>query len=269
MKHFAEIAFRLGLAALLDSGTLAIAQGRGGPRMADAKPGDIRVMVTAAIRVPLEEVRAQAGQAVGHPLVIEYGSARGNLKDEILAGQAFEVAILIPDVNDELAKQGKILPGSVEIARVPVAIGLRGDAPNLDVSTPAALRKTMLTAKSVKYAPTGAALLTVQKVLSTLGIADSIKDSSKITGTVPLGPGEYEINLYPLSEILPNKALRNLGPVTAELQVPAIITAVIGKNAADVNSAKALIKFLQGPAIDAALKADGMVKGVLSVAAKQ
>jgi ABC-type molybdate transport system substrate-binding protein len=77
--------------------------------MADAKPGDIRVMVTAAIRVPLEEVRAQAEQAVGHPLVIEYGSARGNLKDEILAGQAFEVAILLPDVNDELAKQGKIV----------------------------------------------------------------------------------------------------------------------------------------------------------------
>ena len=170
MNHVAEIAFRFGLGALLGSGTFAIAQGRGGPRMADAKPGDIRVMVTAAIRVPLDEVRAQAEQAVGHPLVIEYGSARGNLKDEILAGQAFEVAILLPDVNDELAKQGKIVPGSVEIARTPVAIGLRGDAPNLDVSTPAALRKTMLTAKSVKYAPTGAALLTVQKVLSLLKI---------------------------------------------------------------------------------------------------
>jgi len=51
-----------------------------------------------------------------------------------------------------------------------------------------------------------------------------------------------------------------MGPVTAKLQVPAVITAVIGKNAADVKSAQALIKFLQGPAIDAALKADGMNK---------
>ena len=269
MKVQTGIALRVGFIALLSIGTLALAQGNAGFKVADAKPGEIRVMVTAAIRVPLEEVREQAEKAVGHPLVIEYGSARGNLKDEILAGQAFEVAMLLPDVNDEIAKAGKIMPGpAAEIARVSVAIGLRGDAPNLDVSTPAALKKAMLNAKSVKYSPTGAALMTVKKVLSDLQIADKIHDSSTTQGAVALGPGEYELNLYPLSEILPNKALKNLGPVTAQLQVPAIITAVIGKNAADVASAKALIKFLQGPAIDAALKSDGMMKGIAKVAGR-
>ena len=269
MKVQTGIVVGVGFIALLSSGTLALAQGNAGPKVADAKPGEIRVMVTAAIRVPLEEVREQAEKAVGHPLVIEYGSARGNLKDEILAGQAFEVAVLLPDVNDEIAKAGKIMPGpAAEIARVPVAIGLRGDAPNLDVSTPAALKKAMLNAKSIKYSPTGAALLTVKKVLGDLRIADKIHDSSTTRSTVALEPGEYELNLYPLSEILPNKALKNLGPVTAQLQVPAIITAVIGKNAADVASAKALIKFLQGPAIDAALKSDGMMKGTVKVAGR-
>jgi molybdate transport system substrate-binding protein len=144
-------------------------------------------MVTAAIRVPLEEVRAQAEQAVGHPLVIEYGSARGNLKDEILAGQAFEVAILLPDVNDELAKQGKIVSGSVEIARVPVAIGLRGDAPNLDVSTPAALKKTMLNAKSVKYAPTGAAPLTSRKSFLLWGLPTPSRIRARLQARFHLG----------------------------------------------------------------------------------
>jgi ABC-type molybdate transport system substrate-binding protein len=94
-----------------------------------------------------------------------------------------------------------------------------------------------------------------------LGIADSVKDASKERTQVELGPGQYELNLYPLSEIIPNKALKNLGPVTAELQVPVIISAVIGKHANDEKAARALVEFLQGPVIDRALEADGMIKG--------
>lgn len=76
-----------------------------------------------------------------------------------------------------------------------------------------------------------------------------------------LGPGEYELNFYPLSEIISNRTLKNLGAVMPELQVPVFITAAIGSHASDEKAARALVKFLQGPAIDAALAADGMMKG--------
>jgi len=79
--------------------------------------------------------------------------------------------------------------------------GLRGEAPNLDVGSPAAVKAAMLNAKSVKYSPTGAALMTVKKILSTLDIAAKIHDSSRVREEVPLAAGEYEINIYPLSEI--------------------------------------------------------------------
>src|SRR5882762_7181403 len=206
-------------------------------KVADAKPGAVRVLVTAAIREPLNAVLKQAEAAIKKPIIAEYGSARGNLKDEILKGQDFEVAILLPDVDDEIEAAGKIAPGRFEIARVPVAFGLRGEAPNLDVSSPAAIKAAMLNAKSVKYSPTGAALMTVRKILSTLDIADKIHDSSTVRGEVPLAAGEYEINIYPLSEIIPNKKLKNLGAVISQLQVPAIIEATVGKNAADPNAA--------------------------------
>ena len=232
-----------------------------GPKVADAKGGDVRVMVTAAIRDPLNAVLKQAEAAIEKPIVAQYGSARGNLKDEILKGQDFEVAILLPDVDDEIEAAAKIAPGRFEIARVPVALGLRGEAPDLDVGSPAAIKAAMLNAKSVKYAPTGAALMTVRKIMSTLDIADKIRDSSAVRAEVPLAAGEYEINIYPLSEIIPNKKLKNLGAVIAPLQVPAIIEATVGRNAADPKAALALIKFLQGPAIDRALKDFGMEKG--------
>jgi molybdate transport system substrate-binding protein len=231
------------------------------PKVADAKPGDVRVIATAAIRDPLNAVLKRAEAVIGKPIVAEYGSARGNLKDEILKGQDFEVAILLPDVDDQIEGAGKIMPGRFEIARVPVAFGLRGEVPNLDVSSPAAVKAAMLNAKSVKYAPTGAALMTVKKILSTLDIADKIHDSSTVRAEVPIAAAEYEINIYPLSEIIPNRRLKNLGAVIAQLQVPAIVEATVGKNAADAKAALALIKFLQGPAIDRALKDYGMEKG--------
>jgi molybdate transport system substrate-binding protein len=232
-----------------------------GPKVADAKPGDVRVLVTAAIREPLNAVLKQAEAAIGEPIIAEYGSARGNLKDEILGGQDFEVAILLPDVDDEIQAAGKIAPGRFEIARVRVAFGLRGETPYLDVSSPTAVKAAMMNARSVRYSPTSAALMTVKKILSTLDLTDKIQDSSTVRAEVPLASGEYEINIYPLSEIISNKGLKNLGAVIAPLQVPAVIGATVGKNAADPKAALALIKFLQGPAIDQALKDYGMEKG--------
>src|SRR3984893_1769471 len=257
MKVLAAI---MGTAVVLSPALHANAQFTG-PKVADTKPGDVRVIVTAAIREPFNAVLKQAEAAIDKPIVAEYGSARGNLKDEILKGQDFEVAILLPDVGDEIQAAGKIALGRFEIARVPVAFGLRGEAPNLDVSSPATVKAAMLNAKSVKYSPTGAALMTVRKILSTLDIADRIHDSSTVRGEIPLAPREYEINIYPLSEIIPNKKLKNLNAVIPQLQVPAIIEATVGKDAADPNAALALIKFLQGPAIDQALKDFGMEKG--------
>ena len=238
----------------------AQAQGAG-PTVADAKPGEVRVIATAAIREPLDAVLKQAEAAIGKRIVAEYGSARGNLREKIVGGQDFEVAMLLPDVNDDLEGAGKIAPGRFEIARVPVAFGLRGEAPHLDVGSAAAIKTAMLNAKSVKYAPVGAAVMTVKKILSTFDIADKIRDSSKVAAEVPLAAGEYEINIYPLSEIIPNRRLVNLGVVIAELQVPAVIEATVGKKAADPKAAQALIAFLQGPAIDHALKESGMEKG--------
>jgi molybdate transport system substrate-binding protein len=242
-------------ALLLALPALAHAQVFPGPKIKDAAPGDLRVIATAALIGPLDSIQAAADKAVGRHVVIEYGSARGNLKELALSGQPFEVAILLPDVNDALAAAGKVRPARYPLASIDVAIGLRGDAPAPDVSTPAALKAAMLGARSVKYSPTGAALLTVRKILGDLAIADQVRDSSQLREPVPLAPGEYEINLFPISEIVTNSKLRNLGPVIPAFQVPSVIEATVGSAANDPEAALKLIRFLQGPAIRPGLKA--------------
>ena len=246
-----------GLVFLLAPGTPAMAQGGRGERIADAKPGDVRVLATAAIRIPLDAVRAEASKTIGRPLVIEYGSARGNLKDAVMAGSGFDVAMLLPDVDEQLLKAGKITSPGVVIARTDVAIGLRGDG-TPDLSTPDTIKTAMLNATSLRWSDTGAALFTVNKILDTLKIRDLVKAKHNMApAPVPLGPGEYEINIYPLSEILPNKNLRNTGPVIPELQVPVVVTATISADTPNAAAARALVTFLQGPAIEPALKGNG------------
>ena len=249
------------LAVLLVIGRGAVAQNP--PAFADARPGDVRLIATAAIRFP-QELLAQAEKAINRRIVPHYGSARGNLKDLILKGQEFEVAILLPDVNDELFKAGKIQAETYEIARVPIGFAQRGDVPAVDVSTPEAVKAAFTKAASVKYSPTGAAILTVRKVLSTLDLTGKIKDNSTTRAEVALGPGEYEINVYPISEIIPNTRLKNLGTVIPSLQVPSVLQAVISRTANDPAAAKALVAFLQGPAIDAMLTQNGIIKSVVN-----
>jgi molybdate transport system substrate-binding protein len=256
MTKLASLISSTGVVLLLAHAS-AFAQGNAGPKVADAKPGDVRAYITGALQAPLNTVIDQAKKAVGKNLVIEYGGSRGNLESEILAGNGdFEVAVLLPDVDQKLLAAGKIKPGTYPIAHLQVAFGIRGNA-TVDLSTPAAIKKTLLAATSVKYAPTGAGAPTAHKILDDLHIADKVKDNSKTRGYVPLTGDQYEINIYPQSEIIANKKLKNLGPVIKDFQVPLDIEATIGKNTRDEASAKALIKFLQGPSLDAVFKADG------------
>ena len=238
--------------------------GEAGPNFEQAKPDDVRVYITKALEQPLDKaLMAEADKALGKHVVISWGSARGNILDAMLAGKSFDLAIVLPDVNQKALAAGKIKPETYEIARTPIAFGVRGDASTVDVATSAAIKKTLLAATSVKYSPTGAALLTVKKVLGDLQIADKVKDNSRVMEEVPLTGNQYEIVIYPLSEAVPRLANKTvtLGPVINEFQLPSIVEASIAVNARDEAGAKALVRFLQGPATDAGFKAAGLEKG--------
>ncbi len=232
------------------------------PNFNNAPPNAIRVLATAAIKPPIDAVMADAQKAIGKPIVIIYGSARGNMRTAILNDVDFDVALLVPDVDVQLLAAGKIKPRPREVARAPIAIAIRGDKPaDLNLKTTAGIRRALINAKGVKYAPTGAALFTVRKILDTLRLRPLINDLSTMPGTVVLNPGEYEINIFPHSEIIPNKALQDQGLVIPALQVPADVTASISTKTRDPAGAQALVDFWLGPTIDPTLAPVGMVKG--------
>ena len=129
----------LALAAL--AGSVAAQPPPSQVKIGDAKPGEVRLLVSNGIRVPFGAVIAQAETKVGHHFVIQYGASL-NLKSTMESGQPFEVAIVTPDVLDDMIARGKVVAGSrFDIGQSPVAVGQRGDAPKSDVSTPATLKE--------------------------------------------------------------------------------------------------------------------------------
>jgi len=230
-------------------------------KVRDAKPGDIRILATGSFLLPLQAVRNQLEARTGKQVIIEYGSARGNLKEMLIGGQPCEVSLLLPDVDQALVKEKKIDARTFKIAQIPVALAVKGNPPKLDVLTKEGIKNALLNASIVRYGPTGAALDTVNKILDTLNIRSSIKDANALqapAGTASgLGPDEYEIGIFPLTDILANDSYRNLGVVIPEFQIPVVIEAGECLSTTDRAAADAVIAFLRSPDMEAALGSNG------------
>src|SRR5438093_1587991 len=83
-------------------------------------------------------------RATGRRLAIEFNSSAA-LNGAIAAGRAFDVAIATSDLLDTLIKEGKIRADSrAGVARAGVGVGVRTGAPRPDITTPDALRRTLL-----------------------------------------------------------------------------------------------------------------------------
>ena len=84
-----------------------------------------------------------------------------------------------------------------------------------------------------------------------LGIAADIKPKAKLKqgGYVAdlIASGEAELGLHQISEILPVKGVKLVGPLPAEIQNYTTYAAAAGADAKQPDAARALIKLLAGP----------------------
>ena len=151
--------------------------------------------------------------------------------DELRSQKAFDVAILVPALLDELAKQGHLVAESqVNLARTGVGVGSREGTPKADVSTPDALKRTLLSARSVAFTAEGQSRPTIEAALV-------------MTLT---------------SEIIPVPGVQLLGPFPAELQSYVTIGAARSTHAKDPEAADSLLRQLTGSTLTSALDAHGM-----------
>lgn len=239
------------------AGIFAFAQGI--PAQAPA----IRVLASNGVQGALNEIIPQSERAVGHPLAVQWGTT-ASLKQKMEAGEPFDFTILTSDAIDTLIKEGKVAADSrVNAARVGIGIGIRAGAAKPDVSTPEALKKILLNAKSITYAAAGASRAPTDKMLNSMGIADAVKPKTLLLSGAEetaeaVRDGKAELLITLISEIKSAPGLELAGPLPKEFQTYVAFAGGVSPDAKNGEAAKAALKFLTGPKAAAAYKSKGM-----------
>ena len=182
---------------------------------------EIRVLSGGAAKSFVDPLAASFTQ---HSVKIEY-QPMGKLTQSLAGGAAVDMVIVTQEVFGSLQNQKILAPGSGRpLARVGVGVAVNESAPPPDISTPEAFKRTLLAAKSVVYIDPkiGTSGKHVAEVFQRLNISEEMRAKSTLgTGgyvVAPVGRGEIELGIHQISEILPVKGVRFVGPLPPELQ---------------------------------------------------
>jgi molybdate transport system substrate-binding protein len=226
---------------------------------------ELVVFSTIGVRSAAEQLFAQFDKA-SHTLAVTWGTAPMLVK-RIEDGDTADVVVLSRAGIEALQKQGKIAPGTdVTLASSGVGIAVKAGAPKPDISTPEALKRTLLAAKSIAYSEPsagGASGVYFAKLLERMGIAEEMKPKTKYPppggfSANLLMTGEAELAVQQKPELLHVAGAEVIGLLPGDLNVVTAFAAAIiigGKNA---DAAAAVIKMLQSPEAAAVFRSKGL-----------
>ena len=213
---------------------------------------EIKVLSAGATKPAVAPLIENYGKQSGDKLDVSYGTM-GLLQEKIAAGERADVIIATVEVATELEKQGKIVPGSrVALGNIGIGIAVREGAPLPDISTPEALKRTLLKAKSIAYVDPskGTSGKHFAGVLQRLGIADAVKSKTVLReggfAMEAVAKGEAEIGAQQTSEILPVKGIVLVDQLPDELQKVTTYTAAVMSDARSPQAATAFIGYPTG-----------------------
>jgi molybdate transport system substrate-binding protein len=244
-------------------GVLALAIGASALR---ASAVEINGLSTIAMQSAMEELVPQFERASGHKVSVAFGLGVAMGK-RIQEGETADFVLAPRGAIDGLVKSGRLAPGSdTSLARSSVGVAVRNGAPRPDISTPDALKRTLLAARAISYsnpAYGGASGVHFAKVLERLGISEQITPKTRFppeggfTARL-LAAGEVDLAIQQTGELLSVPGVELLGPLPGDLQSITTFAIAIPATARQANAAKALIKYLQSPEALGVLKAKGL-----------
>jgi molybdate transport system substrate-binding protein len=241
-------------AALLAACLLAFILAPG--ETAAAQEPEIRILCSNGIRAAVEKL-------VPHSIKVQYG-ASAVLRRSIESGEPFDLALLSQPVIEDLIKAGKIAAGtSVDLASSGIGIAVRAGSPKPDVSTPDAIKQTLLRSKSIGYVKEGAGTPAILNMLNSLGVSGDVQSKTVLqTGAersmANVAEGQIDVAFALISEIVPAPGVQLAGPIPPEFQKRIIMTAGIGSSSKNREAARAIIKSLTSAAAATTIKATGL-----------
>jgi molybdate transport system substrate-binding protein len=217
---------------------------------------EIRVLSGGAARAFVEPL---AASFPGHSVKLEY-QPMGRLVQTMAsaAGAGYDMVVATSEVLDKLQYQG-----GKPLARVGIGVAVHESAPLPDVSTPDALRRTLLAAKSVVHIDprTGTSGKYVVEMFQKLGIEKEMKPKTTLVesgyAVAPVGRGEVELGIHQISEILPVKGVRLVGPLPPEFQRYTVYVGAPVPGGKHAQAVSEFITYLSSPGARTRLAAAG------------
>ena len=229
---------------------------------------EIKCLCALGMKEVIDELGPRFEKSTKHKLTVTYNTMGGIVK-LVQGGEAADVVIVPQQGLDTLVKDGKITGNVTTLATSGIVVVYRKGAAKPDVSTPDALKRALLAAKSVTYgnpADGGASGIHFAKVLDRLGIAKEIaaKTVYAKAGTdtgVKVAAGEAELGVNQRQILAPLPGIEVAGPLPGDLQSTTVFAAAVTVGAKDAAAAKALIDFLRTPEAAKVFRAKGMEPG--------
>jgi molybdate transport system substrate-binding protein len=233
-----------------------------------AEAAELKVLSAIGMQSVLEDLGPKFERATGHKLSFSFTTAGAAVK-RAQGGEAADVVITTRQGIDGLVKNGKAAADNVTaLASAGISVAIRKGAPKPDISSPDALKRTLLAAKSISYvdpASGGASGIHFAKVLDRLGITNEMKSKTVLPNPKTpaevgalVAKGEAEIGVHIIVELISVAGIDIVGPLPGDLQNTIVFAAAVMASAKDAEAAKALVNFLRTPEAVAVTKANGM-----------
>ncbi len=231
-----------------------------------ANAAEIKVLAALGVKDVVDDLGPKFEQASGHKLAIKFGTL-GQVVKMVEGGETADIVIIPRQGIDGIVKDGKATAANVTvIANSSVGVIFRKGAPKPDISTPEALKRTLLAAKSITYvnpADGGASGIHFANVLDRLGIANEMKTKTIYAKAgadsgVVVASGKADLGVNQWQVVMSVAGIENAGPLPGDLQSTVVFASAIMGGAKDAAAAKALVDFLRTPAAAGVIKAKGM-----------
>jgi len=226
---------------------------------------EIKVISTQATQEAYLELVAQFEKASGHKVTTVFTGTL-NVQKRLAEGEPYDLIIMAGPAIDEQIRLGKALAGSrVDFAQSGTGVAVRKGAPKPDISSPEALKKTLLAVKSIGYS-TGPSGLYMLSVFEKMGVAEQVKGKLKQTpsgvfvGSL-IANGDAEIGFQQISELVHFAGIDYVGPLPGELQRMTMFSAGIHSGAKQPDAARALVKSITAPSAASVIRKHGLEPG--------
>jgi molybdate transport system substrate-binding protein len=239
----------------------------GGVPIGPAQAAEIKALITTAMDAAIVVLVPQFEKASGHKVTVSYDPS-GGLARRLRGGEFADMILVASPELDKLIAEGKVTGNRIDVSRTGIGIAVKKGAPKPDVSTPEALRRTLLAAKSIGHtAPAGGGItaLHLLRTFEKLGIAKEVAAKTKLAAGGPNGRvstlivnGEAEIAFQQVSELMTNPEVEVIGMLPDELQQITINSAGLAAAAKEPDAARALIQHLTSPEAMVSYKKTGL-----------